>query len=169
VNEKLDAAYVPFAASLRTGTFRTPEAGWPADLIAAHVAMVNDSIADLAEEVAAGAVPSYDNATAVDETCLRAFADAAGSLHGLADAVERSAARLAAACEALGDDLGDTPIPVLIRDGGQIAADRPMPIRSFCEGNASNHLRAHSEQLRALHVPAAENPAEHPASRAGKS
>lgn len=158
MSERLDAAYEPFVASLRTGMFRTPEAGWPAELIAAHVAMTNDSIADVAEQVAAGARPSYDNAAAVDETCLREFAEAAGGLPGLAAAVERSAARLAAAYDALGGDLGETQIPVLIRDGGEIAADRPMPIRSFCEGNASRHLSAHSEQLRALQAATAENP-----------
>ncbi len=157
MNERLDAAYAPFVASLRTGSFRIPGTGWPAELIAAHIAMVNDSIADLAEQVASGARPSYDNAAAVDVSCLRAFADAAGDLVGLVAAVERSAARLAPAYEALGAELGDTPVPVLIRDDGEVAADRPMPIRSFCEGNASRHLRAHSEQLSALQMPTAEN------------
>lgn len=161
MNDKLDAPYAHFAATLRTGTFRAPESGWPAELIAAHVAMVNDGIADLAERVAAGAEPSYDNSAAVDEARLRAFADTAGGLRGLADAVEGSAARLAAAYDALRGELGDKLVQVLIHDGGGIAADRPMPIRSFCEGNASGHLSGHSEQLHALLVrPAGDLPGE---------
>jgi uncharacterized protein YciI len=146
----LEAAYVPFVASLRAGGFGPPPDGeWPAELIAAHIARNNDQIAEAAERVASGEAVSYDNAIAVDESPLTEYAAAVGGLPGLAQEVERSAARLAVARDGLGD-LADTPVHVVIRDGGKIVRDGPIPIGAFIEGNASFHLDAHAEQLRAL-------------------
>jgi len=146
----LEAAYAPFVASLRAGGFGPPPTGeWPAELIAAHIARNNDLIAEAAESVAAGKAVSYDNFVGVDETPLTEYAAAAGGLLGLAQEVERSAARLARARDGLGV-LADTPVHVVIRDGGKIVRDGPIPIGAFIEGNASFHLDAHTEQLRAL-------------------
>jgi uncharacterized protein YciI len=148
----LEAAYAPFVASLRAGGFGPPPAGeWPAELIAAHIARNNDLIAEAAERVAAGEPVSYDNAVGVDETPLTEYAAAVGGLVGLAQEVERSAARLARASDGLGAR-ADTLVNVVIRDGGKIVRDGPMPIGTFIEGNASFHLDAHTEQLRALIV-----------------
>ncbi|MGA8682707.1 MAG: YciI family protein [Acidimicrobiales bacterium] len=149
MSDTIEAAYAPFIASLRAGSFNTPEEGWPAGLIAAHVAVNNDLIAEVAERVMAGEHPSYDNAPAVDDDRLQALAS--GGLGELADAVERSAARLAAAHTALGAK-ATTPVPAMIRDGGVVVVDQPTPIGSLCEGNASFHLDLHREQLRALEV-----------------
>jgi hypothetical protein len=40
--ESLTAAYAPLVASLLAGGFRDPEDGWPAEVVAAHVAKNND-------------------------------------------------------------------------------------------------------------------------------
>src|SRR5271166_759335 len=143
----LDAAYAPFVASLLAGGFGRPAEGWPAELIAAHVARNNDLIAETAEEVVAGRDVSYDNAATVDEVELASYADNAGGLTGLAHEVERSAARLAAAGAALGDRAG-TLVHVLIRDSGEIVQDGPIPIGAFVEGNATFHLNLHLDQLK---------------------
>jgi uncharacterized protein len=148
--ESLTAAYAPFVASLRAGGFRDPEdGGWPAEVVAAHVARNNDLIAATAELVAEGAEVSYDNAGTVGEVELAAYAASVGGLHGLAAEIERSAARLEAARDALGAKAG-TPVHVIIRDGGVVVRDGPIPIGAFIDGNATFHLRAHREQLRAL-------------------
>ncbi|MGA2210286.1 MAG: YciI family protein [Acidimicrobiales bacterium] len=154
MSDDLAAMYAPFVAALRAGTFRTADSGWPPELIGAHVALNNDLIAELAERVAAGEAPAYDNAAAVDDDALRQFAETAGGRQGMAEAVERSAMRLAAACGALGERAG-TLVPVVIRDGGAVVVDQAVPIGSFCEGNAGFHLAAHREQLRALEDPPA--------------
>jgi uncharacterized protein YciI len=148
--DELQVAYTPFVASLLAGGFTEPADGeWTAELVAAHVARNNDLIAETAERIAAGADVSYDNASTVDAAELAAYADAAGGLTGLADEVERSAARLAAARQALGER-ADVPVHVVIRDNGQIVQDGPMPIGSFVEGNASFHLDMHLDQLKSL-------------------
>ncbi len=146
----LDAAYAPFIAALLAGGFRQPaDDGWPAELIAAHVARNNDVIAATAEHIAAGHHASYDNAVTVDRAGLTRYAGRAGGLAGLAGEVGRSAARLAAAAGALGDR-ADTQVPVLIRDSGEIVQDGPMPIGALIDGNATFHLGVHLDQLKSL-------------------
>jgi uncharacterized protein YciI len=146
----LQAGYAPFVASLLAGGFRQPDGeGWTAELVAAHVALNNDLIAEAAEQVAAGHDVSYDNAGTVDEAELARFAAAAGSLAGLAREVDRSAARLERARQALGSR-ADTPVHVRITDGGRVVVDGPMPIGAFADANAAAHLSAHLDQLRAL-------------------
>ncbi len=149
----LETAYAPFIASLLAGDFPTPEDGeWPAEFVAAHVAMNNDAIADAAEEVARGHDVVYDNAPTVDNDELSRYVERVGGLIGLADEIQRSAARLELAYGDLGE-LAKTSIQVCIRDGKEIAYDGPMLIGAFIEGNATRHLDLHHEQLKTLHGP----------------
>lgn len=150
----IEVAYAPFIASLLAGGFVEPADGeWTAELVAAHIARNNDLIAETAERIASGGEVSdevsYDNASTVDAAELAAYADAAGGLAGLAGKVERSAARLAAARQALGQR-AEVPVHVVIRDNGQIVQDGLMPIGMFVEGNASFHLDMHLDQLKSL-------------------
>jgi uncharacterized protein YciI len=146
----LQAAYAPFVASLLAGGFGAPAAGeWTAELVAAHVARNNDLIAETAEKVAAGQQVGYDNAVSVEEAGLAEFAASAGGLAGLAREVARSAARLEHAMNALGE-LAGTQVHVIIRDGGEVVNDGPIPIGAFIEGNVSFHLDLHYRQLSAL-------------------
>lgn len=147
--EQIESAYTPLVASLRAGGHLNPADGWDAARIAAHIIASNDTIAEAAERVAGGEVPSYDNSTAVDEEKLALMVDEAGGLAALADEVERSAARLAEAGAHLGE-LGGTEVQVTIHSDGEVVADGPMPVASLLEGNASFHLGVHREQLRAL-------------------
>jgi uncharacterized protein YciI len=152
MSASFDAVYAPFVASLLAGGFGPPADGeWPAELVAAHIARNNDLIADVAEQIAAGHEVSYDNRDGVDDTELARYAQDTGGLAGLAREVERSARRLARARDALGDRAG-TPVPVIIRDHGQIVRDGPMTIGAFIEGNVSFHLDLHLDQLKALEL-----------------
>ncbi len=149
-SESLTAAYAPFVATLRAGGFRDPADGaWPAELVAAHVVKNNDLIAATAELVAEGAEVSYDNAATVDEVELAAYATSVGGLSELAAEVERSAARLEAARDALGAK-ADTPVHVVIHDSGTVVRDGPISIGAFIDGNATFHLLMHHEQLKGL-------------------
>ncbi len=158
-SESLEAAYAPFTASLLAGGFGPPPDGeWPAELIAAHIARNNDLIAEAAEKVAAADDPvTYDNFTGVDDAELASYADEVGGLAGLAREVDRSAARLARAAEALGERAG-TEVHIVIRDHGKIVREGPIPIGTFVEGNAAFHLDMHAEQLRSLVVTAESGP-----------
>jgi hypothetical protein len=81
---------------------------------------------------------------------LRAYSDELGGTLGLADAVETSARRLSAAKASLDETTASYLLPAVIRDGGEIVRDGPIPIGTLIEGNASFHLDMHLEQLRAL-------------------
>jgi uncharacterized protein len=152
MSPSFDAVYAPFVASLLAGGFGPPADGeWPAELVAAHIARNNDLIADVAEQIAAGQQVSYDNRDGVDDAELARYARDAGGLAGLAREVERSAGRLAKARDELGDR-ASTPVPVIIRDHGQIVRDGPMTIGAFIEGNVSFHLDLHLDQLKALEL-----------------
>jgi uncharacterized protein YciI len=157
----IEEAYGPFAAMLREGSFDAPAEGWPAELVAAHISANNDLIAEVAELVAAGSVPSYDNAAGVDEEQLGALVTRAGGLAGLAGAIEESAARLARAYGSLSAEQLATEVPAVIKDGGATVVDAPVAIGQLIEGNASFHLDLHQSQLAALRSPrTAEPPAE---------
>jgi len=155
--DTIGSAFEPFAAELRRGGFAEPAAGWPAELVAAHVARNNDLIAEAAERIAAGEETRYDNEVAVDDAGLRAYAASLGGLPGLAAAVEASGRRLAAARRALDERSSSQLLMVVIRDSGRVVRDGPMPISSLIEGNLSFHLAMHLEQLRSLRR-AAETP-----------
>ena len=159
----LQAAYAPFVASLLGADFAPPtDGGWTAELVAAHVIVNNDLIAQTAEKVATGEPATYDNLRSVDETELARYVAevaevAAGGMPGLAREVERSVARLERAREALGER-ADTPVQVHIEDGGEVVVDGPRPIGAFLEANASSHLAQHLEQLKALEMVAEADP-----------
>jgi hypothetical protein len=147
---EIQKAYQAFADALRAGRFTRPDMGWDASLIGAHVTANNDTIASVAEQIAAGQHPSYDNAEVTADERLREIASAAGTLDSLAALVLQSAARLARAWEQLGPELGKTEVPAKIADSGRLVHDDPIPIRVFIERNATSHLQVHLAQLYAL-------------------
>ena len=156
--ETIQNAYGPFVAALREGGFVAPTEGWSAELVAAHVSRNNDLISEAAEQIIAGEEPSYDNSAAVEDAELGPYADLFDGLGALADAVETSARRLAAAWAALGEVRGTYLLPALIRDAGTVVNEEPIPIRKFIEGNASFHLDLHFAQLKALRQVTVETP-----------
>jgi hypothetical protein len=148
--DEIRAAFAPFIALLRAGGFERPEQGWPAELVAAHVALNNDAFAEAAAAIRRGEQPSYDNTEIVDRETLQAYADRVGGLDALADAVEASANRLAEAHAALDDERAARHVHVRIRHEGQLVNDEPGPIGWWTTGAASFHLRMHTEQLESL-------------------
>ena len=157
----LQEAYLKFAGELRGGRFEAPAQGWGPELVAAHVVANNDLIAEVAERLAAGEQVSYDNGAAIDPVALQSFAEHVGGLEGLAERVERSAARLERARDALSEAQLGTELHVLITDDGQTVLDGPLALGQLIEGNAGFHLDNHLGQLESLRSPrTAEPPAE---------
>lgn len=64
--------------------------------------------------------------------------------------MSRSGSRLCALVEQLTHAQAATVVPIFIQDGESIAVDRPMPWGVLLEIQASFHLPAHADQLRAL-------------------
>jgi uncharacterized protein YciI len=146
----IESSYDNFVLTLRTRRFRVPHDGWTAEFIGAHVAANNDLIAGLAERIARGDEPTYDNADEIDDVALAAYVTRVGDTHAVASEVLRSAQRLARACGSLSSEGLQYQLPALIRDGDAIVHDGPIPLGAFIEGNADFHLTRHVEQLRAL-------------------
>jgi uncharacterized protein YciI len=146
----LESSYDDFVLTLRSRRFLVPDHGWTAELIGAHVAANNDLIADLAERVARGDQPTYDNADEIDDVALAAYVARVGDANAVASEIERSAQRLARARDSLGSEGLEYQLPAIIRDGDTIAHDGPLPLGAFIAGNADFHLERHVEQLRAL-------------------
>src|SRR5690242_17612288 len=144
------AAYGPFAQRLREGGFSEPAQGWNARQVGAHISMSNELFADLADRIHGGDDASFDNAAVSDPASLLAYADRHGDLVGLADAIEESAARLAAAYDRLAAEERDRPVPTRIWHEGQIVRDSPMSIGELIIGNGDSHLAMHMEQLEDL-------------------
>lgn len=154
----LTEAYLELARLLHDERFEAPAQGWGAELIAAHVVTNNDLIAEVAERLAAGEQISYDNAAAIDPVALQSFAEQVGGLEGLAERVERSAARLEQARDALSDAQLGTELHVLITDDGETVLDGPLALGQLIEGNAAFHLDNHLRQLESLRSPRTAEP-----------
>lgn len=146
----VQAAYGPFAQTLREGQFSEPADGWNARQVGAHISMSNDLFSELAERIHGGEDASFDNAAVSDPASLLAYAEGHGDLAGLADAIEASAARLAEAYDRLSEDERDRPVPTRIWHEGQIVRDSPMSIGELILGNGDFHLAMHMDQLQAL-------------------
>jgi len=146
----IQAAYLPFAQTLRAGGFAEPPAGWNAGQIAAHIALSNEQFSDLAGRLRDGEDVSFDNTEVSDSDRLLGYASEHGDLNGLADAVEASAAKLSDAYDRLTDAQRGREIPVRIWHDGQVVRDRPMAIGELIVGNGDFHLAMHHKQLQDL-------------------
>jgi hypothetical protein len=149
--EQLEAAYQAFVADAMAGGFGPPPPGeWSARQVVAHIALNDGLLTSAAGQVLAGEAGRFDNSNAADWAKVSAFADEHGSLAGGVEAVRASGVRLCAAAGRLTDEQAAISIDVFILDGADVAVDEPMPIGRLLAVQASFHLPAHAEQLRAL-------------------
>lgn len=135
----LRKAYETVAVEVEAGGFGPPLPGeWDAGQIVGHLALNDDLLAGVTADILAGRPARFDNRASLqpspaDVSVLRR------SGAGLCDLVERLTEAQAA-----------TVVPVFIQDGDTIAVDRSMPWGVLVGIQASFHLPAHGEQLRAL-------------------
>jgi len=146
----IQAAYLPFAGTLRAGGFSELGASWSASQIGAHICLSSELFSDLAERLHGGEDVSFDTSAVVDDAGLCAYAAGVGGTAALADAVLASAARLGQACDRLTQEERTRPIPVTMWHDGQIVRDSPMPLGDLILGHGEEHLAMHHEQLQAL-------------------
>lgn len=146
--QSVQAAYAPIAAAMREHDFGRPvdPEAWPAELIAAHVILTNDLLADAARSVASGEEPVYDNGPAHDGERLREVLMRTGALSELAHEVERSASDLQAAYEQLSQEQRQTSLRTRLSHDGDVAVDEPRPIGATIEA-MGEHVDVHLVQL----------------------
>lgn len=148
---EIEQAYEPFAQALEAGGFRRPEPGegWTAEMIAAHVALNNDSFTSAVRQLRETGAASYSNELQVDDEVLAAHVATVGASLELAADVRRSAHALAQAFQELGD-AKSAQVPITIRHEGRIVHDEPGELTEWIERNATQHLTMHLTQLLAL-------------------
>jgi hypothetical protein len=150
----LRTAYEEFAAEAAAGGFGPPPPGeWTAGQVVAHVSRNDELLAAAAAAILDGRPAGLDNRPALDLGALDSLADPLA-------AVRDSGARLCDLLDRLTDQQAATVVPVFIQDGDEIAVDRPMPWGVLMGVQASVHLPAHGEQLRALRPDDAQPPAD---------
>jgi hypothetical protein len=150
----LRTAYESFAVEAEAGGFGPPPAGeWTAGQVVAHVARNDHLLAAATASILDGRPAALDNRPALDLGALDSLADPIA-------AVRASGARLCDLLDRLTDEQAATVIPVFIQDGDRIAVDRPMPWGVLMGVQASHHLPAHADQLRALRPDDAQPPAD---------
>lgn len=146
--DTLVEAYAPMAAAMREHEFGEPvdPDAWPAELIAAHVILVNDLLTDAARLVASGGEPVYDDAAAHDGDSLREILVRTGAMPELAHELERSASDLQAAYEQLSDEQRKTQLRTRLSHNGDVVVDEQRPIGDTIR-SAPQHVDGHLSRL----------------------
>ena len=120
---------------------------WSAPEVLAHLVLNDRLLARAVRSVLDGAAQPYDNAEAVDPARLRELGEQAGGTTGLVGALEASSRELLELAGRLDQAQGDTQLPVMIVDGGEVFVDRPVPVAELLGIQARAHLPMHQRQL----------------------
>jgi hypothetical protein len=135
----LRKAYESVAVEAEAGGFGAPPPGeWDAGRIVGHLALGDDLLAAVTADILAGRPARFDNRASLQPAAVDV------------DVLRRSGARLCDLIDRLTDEQAATVVPVFIQDGDEIRVDRPMPWGMLLGIQASFHLPAHGEQLKAL-------------------
>jgi hypothetical protein len=135
----LRKAYESVAVEVAAGGFGAPPPGeWDAGRIVGHLALNDDLLAAVTADILAGRPVRFDNRASLQPSPVDV------------SELRRSGARLCALAEQLTSEQAATLVPVFIQDGESVAVDRPMPWGVLLGIQASFHLPAHGDQLRAL-------------------
>jgi hypothetical protein len=136
---ELRKAYESVAVDVEAGGFGAPPAGeWDAGRIVGHLALNDGLLASATEAILEGRPARFDNRASLRPAPVQV------------DVLRRSGARLCGLLDRLTEDQAATVVPIFIQDGAEIRVDQPMPWGVLLGIQASFHLPAHGEQLRAL-------------------
>lgn len=148
----LQSAYAAFIETAASGPFAAPAnpEKWTAELIVAHIAVIDYLTAATISELLAGRTPSHDNRPAIRAPHLRAIVAAAADWPGLIATVRQSSAVVCALAGEVDPETAARPFPVFLQSGETVAGDAPMSLTELLQAQAELHLPGHREQLRAL-------------------
>jgi hypothetical protein len=132
----------------------SPETGWDAGQICAHLIINNGLFIRTAQAVTAGEPAVYDNEASADDEAIAALAAGAGSVGVLAEWLRQSATAYVDLLTTLPAEVLDAEIPTTIRhEGGLMVDGEPRRLGDLMVGQLTFHAGMHLEQLRTL-VPA---------------
>jgi hypothetical protein len=150
--DDLRRAYADFltAAERGPGALPPPTAGWSAEMVLAHVAVGDRTIAEAAGRVMAGTPTSYDNLASQSAPYLQSVVEAAGDWQGLLHAVRVAGDELIALAAHMTEEQANTPIACKIVSDNAVVLDATVPLSNLVRVPADMHLRMHAQQLTAL-------------------
>jgi DinB superfamily len=134
----------------RRGGFQTPESGWQAELVVAHLVATTEKFLEVGAGVRRGERPDCGDPDATADEALVRRAAESGGLAGLSARLEESGERLAALGESLSDAEAATPVRFTVYHEGRQLVDEPRAFGKILAGHASFHLPLHLRQLEAL-------------------
>ena len=134
------------------GDFVTPAqgAGWPAEVVLAHLIATERSFTALGAELLLGGAVAYDNGVAISRPYLDAVAAARGGLGALRAELRRTTAELVAVADRMSAAVATTPFPCRIHDGETLVLDGAMSFADLLQGHARDHVPLHLRQLDTL-------------------
>ena len=126
----------------------SPQSGWSAGQVVAHLILNNGLFVEAARAAQRGEKPEYDNVTTVDDVAVASLAAAAGSTEQLAEWLRQSANGYAGFLSGLPQDVLDTPMLTTIHhDGGVIVDHEERKLGEFMLGQLMFHSKMHLDQL----------------------
>jgi hypothetical protein len=129
----------------------SPQQGWDAGQVCAHLILNNGLFIRTAQDVAAGRAAVYDNESTVSDIATAALAAGAGSVGVLAEWLRQSATAYVDLLTSLGDDVLDTDVTTTIRSDGQAIVDgQPRRLGDLMVGQLTFHAGMHLQQLQDL-------------------
>jgi hypothetical protein len=149
----LQTAYAAFIEIAASGPFATPAnpEKWTAEMIVAHIAVIDYQMAATISELLAGRIPTHDNRAAIRAPHLRAIEAAAGDWPGLIATVRQSSAVVCALAGEVDADTAAKPFPTLLQSGEKVVFDGEMTLTFLLlQAQAQMHLPGHMKQLAAL-------------------
>jgi len=147
---ELRGAYGAVVDLARRASFRTPDTGWPAELVLAHLLATTETFLAVGAGVKRGEQPDCGSPDVVDDELLARTAGEVGGLAGLSRRLEESGARLVAYAESLTAEEAATRVRFTVYHEGSQLVDEPRPWGQILAGHGSFHMPLHLRQLEAL-------------------
>ena len=132
----------------------SPESGWDAGQICAHLILNNGLFIRTAQTAMADGSAVYDNEVSADGEAIAALAAGAGSVGVLAEWLRQSVTAYVDLLTTLPPSVLDTEVTATIHhEGGRMLDGEPRRLGDLMVGQLTFHAGMHLEQLREL-VPA---------------
>ena len=129
----------------------SPQSGWSAGQVVAHLILNNGLFVEAARAAQRGEKPEYDNRTTVDDIAVASLAAAAGSTENLAEWLRQSANGYAGFLSGLAPDVLDMPLLTTIHHDGAVIDDRDeRKLGEFMLGQLMFHSKMHLDQVQKL-------------------
>ena len=129
----------------------SPQSGWSAGQVVAHLILNNGLFVEAARAAQRGEKPEYDNETTVDDIATASLAAAAGSTEQLAEWLRQSANGYAGFLSGLTPDLLDLPLVTTIHhDGGLMIDHAERRLGDLMLGQLTFHSKLHLDQVTQL-------------------